>query len=503
MLRPVLIAALAAFAPLGAGAQTGEWAPPLDRRRGELKNAEKNLGEALTRLEQALQPLESLAQSYPLQPDPRILGPKREAARLGLQRLHKEALAADKDLGALRGLADTMLVFAALGATAKDSSVPAAQRPEFMDVERRGKMELRSENVRIHARAALSADEAAWTKALDTFERRRRVARKAAMPGGALLAALALLLAMKPRPKEPAPEASAPAALAAAFREAPSPTASLAPPPEGAAAQLAQGFRVIGPAAWSAGGPFFDAQAPDGRGVMARRVDPSLFLDQKEEPLVIAAAQAACRLSHPGLARVLGAFQHQGALFIASERPAGTLLSTCLGEGRRMQLRAVKMVVSQAAAALDFAHGQGFAHLALHPGEFFVTDQGRTTVAELGVAHPLRLLCSRKSRPESEAAAPFLAPELELGDARPAADVYALAAIAYRLLAGAPPFPGPNPLSRKRAMAFIPLSKILPAAGIDAVFIRALANEPARRHKKAGEFAAALSALPEPALPKA
>jgi len=92
-----------------------------------------------------------------------------------------------------------------------------------------------------------------------------------------------------------------------------------------------------------------------------------------------------------------------------------------------------------------------------------------------------------------------MAPEQVMGDVTtPAVDQYALATIAYRLLAGSLPYGG-NSLSeilmQRVQQVAPPITQKNPALSpaLDSVFARALAHDPQERYPTAGEFAMALS----------
>jgi serine/threonine-protein kinase len=83
-----------------------------------------------------------------------------------------------------------------------------------------------------------------------------------------------------------------------------------------------------------------------------------------------------------------------------------------------------------------------------------------------------------------------MSPEQGLGSVSKAADLYALAVVAYELLTGELPFEGPDFLEQKLQKRFRPVSALKPDLpnGFDAFFARALEPDPTRRHADAAEF---------------
>ena len=121
-------------------------------------------------------------------------------------------------------------------------------------------------------------------------------------------------------------------------------------------------------------------------------------------------------------------------------------------------------IVEQMASALEAAHGAGIVHRDLKPDNVFLVpdeqaakgqqDSGyRVVLTDFGVAR-------RRPMPDSDLSGDsitasnviigtpeFMAPELlELEDALPASDIYALGLVAYQIVTGQLPFEGEQPL---------------------------------------------------------
>lgn len=155
--------------------------------------------------------------------------------------------------------------------------------------------------------------------------------------------------------------------------------------------------------------------------------------------------------------------------------------------------------LSAIASALDHAHGKGILHRDVKPGNVLMDSQGRLLLADFGLARSAEVSSGLTSTGTVLGTPLYMAPEQATGaplDRR--ADQYALAVIAFELLAGRVPFSADSPLAvlhQHVAAPPPPLSSILPgtAPAVDAVLARGLAKKPADRFDSCGAFVAALA----------
>lgn len=128
----------------------------------------------------------------------------------------------------------------------------------------------------------------------------------------------------------------------------------------------------------------------------------------------------------------------------------------------------------QLLASLHACHQQGLVHGAIHPARLRVTRVGQLQVADCG-------------RPHAQVDDAYRAPELRPGHPGDVGtDLYAAAVVIHELFTGVP--------APRRGGAFVPGRHGLPA-GLDAVFVRALARAPERRYRDASALSAALLAV--------
>ncbi|AVM00414.1 serine/threonine protein kinase [Gordonia iterans] len=216
-----------------------------------------------------------------------------------------------------------------------------------------------------------------------------------------------------------------------------------------------------------------------------------------------AEARTVAKLDHPGIVTVY----HHG---ITDDMPWFTmqyLEGSDLDGAGTLPYGDVVAIVSQTAAALDYAHRRGVVHRDVKPANILVRRDAhgaidRVTVLDFGIAR-LAGATSMTAAGSFVGTLSYAAPESVDGRRDiPAADQYSLAATAYALLAGRPPFAGLPTAALLHAQLSEtppPISRFVPElAGLDPVFATALAKDPAQRYSSCQAFAAALASGGDP-----
>jgi serine/threonine protein kinase, bacterial len=215
-------------------------------------------------------------------------------------------------------------------------------------------------------------------------------------------------------------------------------------------------------------------------------------------------ADLAARLWHPNVVAVHDRGEFDGQLWIAMDYVDGTDAAH-LAKDRYpagMPIADVCDIVTAVAAALDYAHSQGLLHRDVKPANILLTHpeagNRRILLADFGIARPLADISGLTVTNFTVGTLTYAAPEQLMGaDIDGRADQYALAATAFHLLTGAPPYEHSNPVAVISRHLTAPLPKLSDRrpelTNLDEVLARALAKDPADRFGQCRDFASALT----------
>ncbi len=211
-------------------------------------------------------------------------------------------------------------------------------------------------------------------------------------------------------------------------------------------------------------------------------------------------AQAAASLRSSHVVEIYEIGDEAGIPFLAMERLIGTDLSALLRERRRLPLAEVADLLDQLAGGLEVARVAGIVHRDLKPPNVFRTVGSSPIwkILDFGVSK-LPDHDGSLTHGHVVGTPQYMAPEQASGAAIDhRADVYALAAIAYRCLTGRPPFAGPDIPALLYQVVHVspprPATLITLPDEADDVLMRGLAKQPAERFPTAVELAAAFRA---------
>jgi eukaryotic-like serine/threonine-protein kinase len=206
-------------------------------------------------------------------------------------------------------------------------------------------------------------------------------------------------------------------------------------------------------------------------------------------------ARAAGSLNHPNVLTVYDVGVHGDAPFLITECLEGESLRARIGAGP-LSIDAALDIAVQAARGLEAAHERGIVHRDLKPENVFLARDGRVKILDFGLA----TLSAEAAQSLVAGTAGYMAPEQVLGaavDAR--ADIFALGAVLYEMLAGCPPFKRESALGTLEAsltLAPRELVELVPQIppSLAAVVRRCLAKSPGDRFPAAADLRTALDA---------
>jgi Tol biopolymer transport system component len=211
--------------------------------------------------------------------------------------------------------------------------------------------------------------------------------------------------------------------------------------------------------------------------------------------------ELTANLQHPHILPLFDSGSADGLLFYVMPYVDGETLRGRLERERQLPVATAVAIACEVADALEYAHKRGVIHRDIKPENVLLHD-GRALVADFGIALAVQHAGGERMTQTglSLGTPQYMSPEQAMGernvDAR--ADIYALGAVTYEMLAGEPPFTGPTaqaivakvmtedprPLAQQR--------RSIPPVVEDAVLM-ALEKLPADRFTTAAEFAVALS----------
>jgi serine/threonine protein kinase len=153
-------------------------------------------------------------------------------------------------------------------------------------------------------------------------------------------------------------------------------------------------------------------------------------------------AEAIARLKHPNIVQIHHYGAHSGLPYFSMEFMEGGTLEKRLRDAPLSPMEAAQ-VVETLAGAMHYAHKQKIIHRDLKPANVLLTADGIPKIADFGLAKNLDERSGITATGVVVGTVNYMAPEQAAGNNSAVgvpADIYALGAILYELLAGQPPF---------------------------------------------------------------
>lgn len=183
-----------------------------------------------------------------------------------------------------------------------------------------------------------------------------------------------------------------------------------------------------------------------GRPVALKLLAPELSANEKFRQRFVRESRLAASVDHPNILPIYGAGEWSGLLYIAMRYVRGTDLKAELDARGPLPLPEVLRILSDTAAALDAAHAAGLVHRDVKPSNILLSNdrtEGHRHVylTDFGLTKRATSATGVTTAGHFIGTLDYVAPEQVRGkDVDGRADVYALACVAYTLLAGHPPF---------------------------------------------------------------
>ncbi|HMG24447.1 MAG TPA: serine/threonine-protein kinase, partial [Kofleriaceae bacterium] len=220
-------------------------------------------------------------------------------------------------------------------------------------------------------------------------------------------------------------------------------------------------------------------------------------------------ARAATAIADPGIVQIFDFGQHtDGTAYIAMEMLDGEPLDRRLRRLVRLPLGDALRIMRQVASTLGVAHARGIVHRDLKPENVFLVHDPeviggeRAKILDFGIAKLTGDPSSQTTTSTVMGTPTYMSPEQCRGaglvDRR--SDVYSMGCMLFALVTGAPPFEAagsgdviamhlrePPPAPSSRLFGLPP--------GFDALVLRCLDKDPARRFISGSELAAAIGDL--------
>jgi tRNA A-37 threonylcarbamoyl transferase component Bud32 len=246
-----------------------------------------------------------------------------------------------------------------------------------------------------------------------------------------------------------------------------------------------------------------------GRAAAVKVLRPELASDEQQVERFFAEARAVNMADHRNVVDVTDVTREpDGTAWFVMELLEGSDLASRMHE-QRLSLSQALAIAQQLCAALDAVHKAGIVHHDIKPENVFIAQRDGQDVVKLVDFGIARL--PENTREEDNTfngvvvgSPPYMAPEQACGmvcDRR--ADLYAVGAVLFEMIAGRPLFERANMRALLEAVVFAPPPRVsayadLPSsvsADIERLLARCLAKQPARRPATARALGAEIAAI--------
>jgi serine/threonine-protein kinase len=242
--------------------------------------------------------------------------------------------------------------------------------------------------------------------------------------------------------------------------------------------------------------------------VAIKTILPKFAADIRFQEMFLDEARIAARIEHMNVAQILDLGEEHEILYLAMEYVDGDAISklnrACQKKGVKIPTGIVLRVMADTCAGLHEAHELKdpngrlleIVHRDVSPHNVLVSTKGIAKLIDFGIAKARSRVGTDTNSGVLKGKIQYMAPEQALG--RPVdrrADVWAVGAIIYHMLAGKPPYEGDNQLATLHLLGSgrppVPLPPGIHPS-IAGVVRKALAHAPENRYATASELREAI-----------
>ena len=231
------------------------------------------------------------------------------------------------------------------------------------------------------------------------------------------------------------------------------------------------------------------------RRVALKVISPQLADDAEFRARFVREARAMASLESPHVVSVFAHGETDGQLWMATQFFPDGDLGTVLRRSGPPPLPEAVELMAQVADGLAAAHAVGLVHRDIKPANVLLRRSGMRWTAALADFGIARAGADQTGLTQGGMVGTpsFMAPELHTGgESSPASDIYSMGCLLWTSVAGTAPYPGTTDYEVVSAHLEQPVPQLegdTPyITGTNAVLRRAMAKDPAQRHRDASEL---------------